>query len=69
MGTTSPIIAVDTAHATELFNIGVTEGHVPAMTAAGVAVSTTAAQKHHLALGSPVTVTFPTTGAKTFTVR
>jgi putative ABC transport system permease protein len=68
-GGTVPIDAVDTAHADQLFDIGVTEGRVPAMTGGGIAVSTSAASAHHLHLGSPVVVTFPTTGPKTFYVQ
>ena len=39
------------------------------MAPTGIAVSTAAATTHHLGLGSPVKVTFPTTGPKTFTVQ
>ena len=39
------------------------------MTPGGIAVSTQAASDHHLRIGSPVTVTYPTTGTKTYTVQ
>jgi len=68
-GSTVPIDAVDTTHADELFDIGVTHGRVPDMTGDGIAVSTAAARTHKLSIGSPVVVTFPTTGQKTFVVQ
>ena len=66
---TVTIDAVDTTHADQLFDVGVTKGHIPGMAPTGIAVSTAAATTHHLVLGSPVKVTFPTTGPKTFTVQ
>jgi putative ABC transport system permease protein len=68
-GTTTPVNAVDMTHAAQLFDVGVVQGHTSTMTPTGIAVSTTAADEHHLALGSAVPVTFPTTGTKLFTVQ
>jgi len=68
-GKTTDIVAVDTTHADQLFNVGVTHGRIPDMNSSGIAISTAAATAHHLGIGSPVTVTFPTTGQKTFTVQ
>jgi putative ABC transport system permease protein len=39
------------------------------MTSSGIAVSTQVATSQHLSIGSPVAVTFPSTGTKTFTVQ
>jgi putative ABC transport system permease protein len=39
------------------------------MTSSGIAVSTQVASSRHLSIGSPVAVTFPAAGAKTFTVQ
>jgi putative ABC transport system permease protein len=64
-----PVVAADPAKSAPLFDIGVTQGNLPAMTPTGIAVSTQAASDHHLKLGSPVTVTYPTTGAKVYTVQ
>jgi putative ABC transport system permease protein len=68
-GGVTPVVAIDPAKAAPLFNIGVTSGSLAAMTPAGIAVSTQAASDHHLKLGSPVTVAYPTTGAKVYTVQ
>lgn len=68
-GKTTPIVATDPSKADQLLNFGVTQGHFASMTASGVAVSTQVASSQHLEIGSPVTVTFPTTGSKTFTVQ
>ena len=55
--------------AAPLFNMGVTQGQLASMTSTGIAVSTQVATSQHLKLGSPVAVTFPTTGTKTYTVQ
>ena len=68
-GSVIPAVAADPAKAAPLFNIGVTAGSLEAMTPTGIAVSTQAASDHHLKLGSPVTVAYPTTGAKVYTVQ
>ena len=68
-GKTTPIVATDMARANELFNIGVTKGDLSTMTASGIAVSTQVASSQHLRIGSPVVLTFPTTGRKTYTVQ
>jgi putative ABC transport system permease protein len=68
-GSTTPINAVDMTHAEQLFDVGVVQGHTSTMTATGIAVSTTAADKHRLVLGTAVPVTFPTTGTRIFTVQ
>jgi putative ABC transport system permease protein len=66
---TIPIVATDPQKAGQLFDMGVTQGHLDSMTASGIAVSTQAASTNHLRIGSRVPVTFPTTGRKTFTVQ
>jgi putative ABC transport system permease protein len=68
-GKTTPILAADPAKVGELIDIGVTEGAMSAMTGKGIAVSTQVAGSRNLRLGSPVVVTFPTTGRKTFDVQ
>jgi putative ABC transport system permease protein len=68
-GGVTPMVAVDPAKAAPLFDVGVTQGSLAAMTATGIAVSTQAASDHHLRIGSPVAVTYPTTGTKVYTVQ
>jgi len=68
-GTVTTVSAVDPAKAAPLFNIGVTQGNVAAITPTGIAVSTQIASSEHLSLGSPVAVMYPTTGTKTYTVQ
>jgi putative ABC transport system permease protein len=68
-GKTTPIVATDPVKAAQLFNIGVTQGQLAGMTAAGIAVSSQVAGSQHLKIGSPVAVIFPATGTKTFTVQ
>ena len=68
-GGVTPVVAADPVKAAPLFNIGVTQGNLAAMTPAGIAVSTQLASDKHLRLGSPVSVTYPTTGTKTCTVQ
>ena len=62
-------LAVDPRHVDDLFDVGVTAGSISTMTTNGIAVSRAAADSKHLALGQPLQVVFPTTGAKTFTVQ
>ncbi len=68
-GATQTILAVDPTHVGNLFNIGVVRGQMASITPAGIAVSTQVATDRHLTVGSPVQVTFPTTGRHTFTVQ
>jgi putative ABC transport system permease protein len=68
-GKVVPVVATDPVKAAPLFNIGVTQGSLTAMTPSGIAVSTQAASAHDLHLGSPVTVSYPTTGPHTYTVQ
>ncbi len=68
-GATKTILAADPAHVNDLFDIGVVRGHIASMTADGIAVSTQVAGDRHLGVGSPVQVTFPTTGRQTFRVQ
>ena len=68
-GKTTAVVATDPVKADTLFNIGVTQGQLASMTASGIAVSTQVATSQHLRIGSPVAVTFPATGTKTFTVQ
>jgi putative ABC transport system permease protein len=68
-GTVTTVSAADPAKAAPLFDIGVTQGNLAAVTPTGIAVSTQIASAKHLSLGSPVAVTYPTTGTKTYTVQ
>jgi putative ABC transport system permease protein len=68
-GSSLEILATDPRHLSDLFDIGVKAGDVNKLTANGIAVSTEAASTHHLALGQPVTVTFPNSGDRTFVVQ
>ncbi|HEY2131308.1 MAG TPA: FtsX-like permease family protein [Streptosporangiaceae bacterium] len=68
-GKATPVVATDPVKASQMFSIGVTQGRLARMTSSGIAVSTQIATARHLRIGSPVTVTFPTTGRKTFTVQ
>lgn len=68
-GTVTQAVAADPAKAAALFNVGVTQGNLAAMTPAGIAVSAQLASDRHLRLGSPVAVTYPATGTKTYTVQ
>ena len=67
--TTTSVVATDPAKAAPLFNMGVTQGQLASMTSTGIAVSAHIADDRHLELGSPVAVTFPVTGTRTFTVQ
>jgi putative ABC transport system permease protein len=68
-GKATPIVAVDPPNASKLFNMGVTQGRLASMTPSGIAVSAQVARSRHLSIASPVAVTFPTTGRKTYTVQ
>jgi hypothetical protein len=46
-----------------------TDGRLASMTPSGIAVSSQVASSQHHKIGSPVAVTFPTTGTKIFTVQ
>ena len=67
-GKATPVVATDPVNG-RLFDIGVTQGRLASMTSTGIGVSTQVAASRHLTIGSPVTVTFPTTGRKTYTVQ
>lgn len=68
-GGVTAMVAIDAAKAAPLFDVGVTQGNLAAMTPTGIAVSTQAASDHHLRIGSPITITYPTTGTKVCTVQ
>ena len=68
-GNVIPVVAADTSKTSRLFNMGVTQGDMAAMTPAGIGVSTQVASSQHLRLGSTVPVTYPTTGTKNYTVQ
>ncbi len=68
-GSGTVVLAVDPRHTADLFDIGLVSGNVETMTPNGIAVSQRAADDHHLKIGSPVEVTFTSTGTKTFTVQ
>jgi putative ABC transport system permease protein len=68
-GSVTSVIATDPAAAAPLVNIGVTSGDLGRMTSSGIAVSGQVASDHGLRLGTPVTVTFPSTGTRTYTVQ
>jgi len=68
-GAVTPVVAEDPAKAARLFDLGVTQGDMAAMTPAGIGVSTQVASSQHLHLGSTVAVTYPTTGTKDYTVQ
>ena len=68
-GSVTPVVAVDPAKAEPLVDVGVTAGDLARMTPSGIAVSTRVAGDRQLRLGSPVTLTYPTTGTKTYTVQ
>jgi putative ABC transport system permease protein len=61
--------AADPVKAAPLFDLGTTQGSFAAMTPAGIAVSSQVASDHSLRLGSQVSVMFPATGSRTFTVQ
>ncbi len=68
-GQVTPVVAMDPAKAGQLFDMGVTRGRLAGLTPSGIAVSTQVANSRHLSIGSPIAVTFPTTGHKTYTVQ
>jgi putative ABC transport system permease protein len=68
-GNVTPVVATDPARAAQLFDMGVTQGDLATMTPTGIGVSTQVASSQHLHLGSTVTVTYPTTGTKNYTVQ
>lgn len=65
-GTVDSIAAFDTAGFETTMNLGVRSGDVHRLAGDGIAVQTAAAKSHRLHLGSPVTLYFPETGARTF---
>ncbi len=68
-GRVTPAVAADPVKAAPLFALGVTQGSIAALTPDGIAVSRQAADSHALRIGSPVTLTYPTTGQRTYTVQ
>lgn len=68
-GANTVFLAVDPKHVDDLFDIGLVAGDLGTMTPDGIAISQHVADDRHLNLGSPVAVTFTTTGTKTFTVQ
>jgi putative ABC transport system permease protein len=68
-GAVTPVVAVDPAKAAPLVDVGVTAGDLARMTPSGIAVSARAAADRGLRLGSAVTLTYPTTGTRTYTVQ
>jgi len=68
LGQPSLIAAVDPRTAGQIFNVSPVQGSISALGADGIAVYSGDAAKHHLALGSPVSVVFRDTGAKTLRV-
>jgi putative ABC transport system permease protein len=68
-GKVTSVDASDPVKSDALFDLGVTQGRLANLTASGIAVSTQVAGSQHLRIGSPVAVTFPVTGTKTFTVQ
>jgi putative ABC transport system permease protein len=68
-GRTATVMATDPSKAAALFNVGVLHGRLAAMTPSGIAVSSQVAASHQLRIGSPVSLTFPATGRKTYRVQ
>ncbi|TVY99070.1 FtsX-like permease family protein [Trebonia kvetii] len=68
-GRVTPVVAADPVKAAPLFNLGITQGSLAAMSPTGIGVSARVASDRHLRLGSPVTLMYPTTGTKTYTVQ
>ncbi len=62
------IAAVDPRTAGQIFNVSPVQGSIGALGADGIAVYYGDATKHHLTLGSPVSVVFRDTGPKTLRV-
>jgi putative ABC transport system permease protein len=68
-GRTATVTATDPSKAAALFNVGVLHGRLAAMTPSGIAVSSQVADSRGLRIGSPVSLTFPATGRKTYHVQ
>jgi len=68
LGQPSLIAAVDPRTAGQIFNVSPVQGSIGALGADGIAVYSGDAAKHHLTLGSPVSVVFRDTGPKTLRV-
>jgi putative ABC transport system permease protein len=68
-GKTMVVLAVDPTHVDDLFDVDVQRGDFASMSATGIAISQQVAESRHLAVGDPMTVGFPTTGAQRFVVR
>src|SRR5215471_690772 len=68
LGQPSMITAVDPRTAGQIFNVSPLQGSIGALGADSVAVYKDDATKNHLTLGSPVSVVFRDTGAKTLRV-
>src|SRR6516164_5375387 len=68
LGQPSMITAVDPRTAGQIFNVSPLQGSVGALGADSIAVYKDDATKNHLTLGSPVSVVFRDTGAKTLRV-
>jgi putative ABC transport system permease protein len=63
------VVAVDPQRISQLVDVGIEQGHLHSVTPQGIAVSRQVATDRHLHLGSPVKVTFPATGTRTFVVQ
>ena len=68
LGKVEQITAVDPGTAGQIFNVRPLQGSISALGADGIAVYSGDATKHHLTLGSPVSVVFRDTGPKTLRV-
>lgn len=68
-GKTTTVYASDLTKTDTLFDLGAQQGSIASISPTGVAISRQAATQHHLHLGSPVYITFPATGRKSFTVQ
>jgi len=68
LGQPTMIAAVDPRTAGQIFNVSPVQGSIGALGADGIAVYSGDATKHHLTLGSPVSVVFRDTGPKTLRV-
>ena len=68
LGQATMIAAVDPRTAGQIFNVSPVQGSIGALDADSIAVYKDDATKHHLTLGSPVSVVFRDTGPKTLRV-
>ena len=68
LGQPTMIAAVDPRTAGQIFNVSPVQGSIGALGADSIAVYKDDAAKHHLTLGSPVSVVFRDTGPKTLRV-